>query len=353
MSARRLLAPLALGLLCAGVAGCGTVKFYAQAIDGQAEILRKARPVPVVMRDQRVPREVKRKLAVVQDARRFALQLGLPANRQYDRYTDLNRRCVSWVVYAAPEFSVEGKTWWYPLVGRLEYRGFFSKAAAESEAADLRAQGFETYIGGVEAYSTLGWFRDPVLNTFFRRSDPELAELIFHELTHVKLFLPGDTDFNEAFATANAEACVRRWLESNGDHRALRQYEAGLTRDREIVRLLLKTRDRLGRLYRDKARSVAQMRREKAAIFARMRQESAQLRARWPGDSRYDRTFSKPWNNARLNTVATYYELVPGFEGLLRKQRGDLKSFHLAVEKMRPMTKDERRSALRAAATSQ
>jgi predicted aminopeptidase len=335
------------------MSGCGTVSFYSQAIHGQAEILRQARPVAAVMRDERVPGEVKRKLAVVQDARRFAREhLGLPADRQYDRYTDLGRRYVSWVVYAAPEFSVEGKTWWYPLLGSLEYRGFFSKTAADEEAARLRAQGWEVYAGGVEAYSTLGWFRDPVLNTFFRQTDAELAELIFHELTHVLLFVPGDTDFNEAFATANAEEGVRRWLAAKRDRCALARYEAALAKDREIIRLLLKTRNKLQSVYADRSRSVAEMRCAKAGVFKNMRAEYAQIRARWRGDSRYDRAFSKPWDNARLNTVATYYDLVPGFQRLLKEQHGDLESFYAEVEKMRRMNRDERRALLRGAGMS-
>ena len=346
MNSTRLLALIA-SLLQAATSGCSTAKFYSQAIHGQAEILRKARPAAVVMQDAKVSREVRRKLALTQEVRRFAEeQLGLPADRQYDRYTDLGRRYVTWVVHAAPEFSVEGKTWWYPLLGSLEYRGFFSKSAAEEEAANLRSKGYEVHVGGVEAYSTLGWFRDPVLNTFFHSTDAELGELLFHELTHVQLFLPGDTDFNEAFATANAEHGVRRWLESKGNRPVQARYEASLAKDREIIRLLLQTREKLKRLYLSESRSVAQMRREKAAILQQMREEYAQVRGRWRGDSRYDRTFAKPWNNARLNTVATYYDLVPGFHRLLEAKRGDLKAFYVAVEAMRTMTKTERRAAL-------
>jgi predicted aminopeptidase len=344
---RSLLAVM-VSLLVAATSGCSTAKFYSQAIHGQAEILRKARPVVAVMRDTNVSGEVRRKLALTQDLRRFADEhLGLPADRLYDTYTDLGRSYVSWVVYAAPEFSVEAKTWWYPLLGPLEYRGFFSKNAAEKEAAHLRSKGYEVFVENVTAYSTLGWFRDPVLNTFFDSTDADLAELVFHELTHVKLFLPGDTDFNEAFATANAENGVRCWLKSKGDHAALARYETTLAKDREITRLLLQTREKLEHLYLSESRSgVAQMRRGKAAILERMQEEYARIRARWRGDSRYDRTFSKPWNNARLNAVATYYDLVPGFERLLRAKRGDLKAFYAAVETMRTLNKTERRAAL-------
>lgn len=339
---------ITVAVLCASVSGCSTVKFYSQAIQGQREILIKARPVDVVLRDKEVPRETKRKLTLAEEARSFASrQLLLPAERNYDRYTDLGRPYVSWVVYAAPEFSVEGKTWWYPLLGKLAYRGYFSKADADGEAARLKALGYEAYVGGVEAYSTLGWFRDPVLNTFLRRSGPDLAELIFHELTHVRLFLAGDTDFNEAFATANAESGVRRWLSSRGDRRGLASYDAALQKDREIIRLLLATREELKHLYARTSQATVERRRMKAAVFARMKDKYARIRRQWRGDSRYDREFAKPWNNARLNTVATYYDLVPGFERLLKAHHGDLRAFYAAVEKLGGMRKSSRQALLR------
>lgn len=341
---RQRTATFSLVLLCLCMSGCGTIRFYSQAIRGQAEILGNARPVAEVMRDENVPAGVKRKLTVVQDARRFSItQLGLPGDRQYDRYTDLHRSHVSWVVFKAAEFSVEAKTWWYPLLGRLEYRGYFAKSDAENEAARLKARGLEVFVGEVEAYSTLGWFRDPIINTFLHRPDAELAELIFHELTHVRLFLHGDTEFNEAFATANAENAVRRWLKAKGDLRGLVAYEARLAKDREVIRLLLDTRQKLKRLYADKSRDPEAMRRGKEAIFKAMREEYA----RWHGDSRYDRALAKPWNNARLNSVATYFDLVPAFERLLKREDGDLKSFCAEVGKMRHMTKGERRARLR------
>lgn len=326
---------------------CSTVRFYSQAIHGQAQILRKARPIPKVMEDNGVSARVKQKLGVVEDARCFAgAQLELPANYEYTRYTDLGRRYVSWVLFAAPEFSVEAKTWWYPFVGSLKYRGYFSEKAAREEAEAIKAQGFEVYVGGVEAYSTLGYFHDPVLNTFLRRTDAELAEVIFHELTHVKLFLPGDSDFNEAFATANAEAGVRRWLAAKGDRAGLNRYDTSLTKDREIVRLLLGTRERLRQLYARKDLPALAMRERKAAMLANLQTAYQQIRERHPGESVYDRAFAKPWNNARLNTVATYYDLVPGFERLLEREHGDLHAFYAAVEKMKHLSKQERRARL-------
>jgi predicted aminopeptidase len=336
------------GLIAAVLPGCSTVTFYSQAIQGQAEILMKARPVAQVLNDPKVPEKVKRKLVLAQEVRRFAkTKLGLPATGRYDRYTDLQRRYVSWVVFAAPEFSVEGKTWWYPVVGSLKYRGFFSETAAKAEAANLKARGFDVDASGVEAYSTLGWFHDPVLNTFFDRTDAEFAELLFHELTHVRLFIPGDTDFNEAFATANAEAAVRRWLAAKGDRRALARYEAGLAKDREIVRLLLETREKLKTLYRTSSGGPPQLRRKKESIFSEMRERYAGIRKRWRSDSHYDRSFARPWNNARLNTVATYYDLVPAFERLLKARGGDTECFYSAVEAMRTLSKEQRLALLK------
>ncbi len=267
----------------------------------------------------------------------------MPGAGRYERYTDLHRRYVSWVVYAAPEFSVEAKTWWYPSLGHLKYRGYFARSDAEHEAERLRRQGLEEHVGEVDDYSTLGWFRDPVLNTCLFRTDRELAELIFHELTHVKLFLPGDTDFNEAFATANAQEGVRRWLRSKGDFRALARYEASISKDREIIRLLLDTRQKLECLYADRGRGPDAMRRDKAALFKTMVRDYAQR----SDDPRYHRAFAKPWNNSRLNSVATYFDLVPGFERLLRMEHADLKLFYAAVEKMGRLSKEERRRQLR------
>lgn len=332
-------------------AGCSTVKFYSQATAGQAEILLGARPIPKVLAEPGVPERIKKKLALVQEYRQFAKdKLQLPADWEYQRYTDLRRRYVVWVVYAAPEFSVEGKTWWYPMVGKLEYRGFFSEAAAKEEASRLQAEGWEVYMGGTEAYSTLGWFHDPVLNTFLYRSDAELAELIFHELTHVKLFLPGDTDFNEAFATANAEAAVRQWLLYKGDAAGLIRYNKLLFREREMIRLLLNTREKLKTLYARTSMPAAEMRREKAAIIEEMRQKYLGIRLRWGENVRRDQSFSRPWTNARLNTVATYFDLLPGFAGLLAESHGDLTAFYAKVAAMRTMSKEERRAILKAAA---
>lgn len=310
---------------------CRTVQFYSQAALGQWEMLHKARPIDEVIADPKSSAELKRKLRLVLELRTFAKEhLHLPSDKPFQDYTDLGRQHVVWVVYAAPEFSVEAKEWWYPLVGSLKYRGFFKEADAKAEGERLKAQGLDVFVGGVDAYSTLGFFADPILNTFLRRSDAELAELIFHELTHVRVFVGSDTDFNEALAIAVGEHGVHAWLRYKGDAKALREYDQHLAKDREIIQLLLRTRETLKTAYATKAdKRVA-----KTRCFSAMQSDYAAIKQRWTGDSRYDRFFAVPMNNARLNTVATYYDQVPKFEKLLKDCGYDLEKFFEKVEQM-------------------
>lgn len=340
MSARNWFALLPALLACS----CGTIKFYTQAAGGQLEIWRKSRPNAAVLADTKVDERVKKRLRLIEELRAFAASDLRLSAKSFGKYCDLRRPHVVWVVFAAPEFSVEAKRWWYPLVGDLKYRGFFDEKDAKVEGERLRKQGLDVFVGGVDAYSTLGYFKDPVLNTFLHRSDAELAELIFHELTHAKVFIPGDTDFNEAFATANAEDGVRRWLRSKGDLAALREYEAGLQRSRQTIRLLLDTRDKLDEIYtlHDFA-SPEDERRAKQRVFEDMlrRGGASGIQTRI-----LQKNGAATWNNARLNTVAAYYTLVPGFERLMKKHGGDLESFHQAVEAMRKLKGEERLAIL-------
>lgn len=321
------------------VCSCGTLKFYTQAAGGQMEIWRKSRSNSAVLADAAVDERVKQRLRLIEELRAFAASdLRLPT-KSFGKYCDLKRPYVVWVVFAAPEFSVEAKHWWYPFVGNLKYRGFFREKDAREEGERLRQQGLDVFVGGVEAYSTLGYFKDPVLNTFLHRGDHELAELIFHELTHAKVFISGDTDFNEAFATANAEDGVRRWLRSKNDLAGLRAYEAALQRSRKTVKLLLDTRERLKQVYAGDHASTEAGRLAKQRVFADMLRRAGaqgpQTKVRSPNDL-------SSWNNARLNTIATYYTLVPGFERLLRKHHGNLGAFHREVAAMRKLSGEER-----------
>jgi predicted aminopeptidase len=323
--------------------GCSTVKFYTQAISGQTDIWRKSRPNAEALADPSVSTRVKQRLRLIEELRAFAASdLHLPT-KSFGKYCDLKRPYVVWVVYASPEFSVEGKTWWYPLVGRLKYRGFFVEKDAWQERELLKKKGYDVFMGGVEAYSTLGYLEDPVLNTFLHRSDADLAELIFHELTHAKVFIPGDTDFNEAFATANAMDGVRRWLRAKGDLRGLREYEAGMKKNRKVIQLMLSTREKLKAAYASTYPSVEAERMAKKQVFDGMLHAA---RAISPHTKTHIHHLPKSWNNARINTVATYFTLVPGFERLLKGEGGDLETFHQEVASMRKLNNEQRMKIL-------
>ena len=356
-----LLAP-ALLLAVLAMSGCQTLSYYGQAIKGQYQIVAHEQKIEKLLADPQTPAPLKAKLQLVQSLRAFAAKdLQLPVDGHYEKYADVHRPFVVWNVEAAPEFSLEPKTWWYPFVGSLEYRGYFSERGAQKYAARLQKKGYDVYVGGVTAYSTLGWFKDPVLNTFIFDPEPDLAETIFHELGHQRVFASGDTDFNEAFATTVGQEGARRWLRAKGDQAALEKYLAELRRTAQFAHLITNTRERLETLYGDertedgkikatkKQRAVPpeELRRQKQALFDRLRQEYTQLKAQWGGDTEYDEWFARPLNNAQLNSVAAYYDLVPGFEQLLKQNGGDLGKFYEAADKLAHEPKAEREQRLR------
>lgn len=323
---------------------CSTLRFYSQAAGGQWEMLRKARPVAEVMADPACKPLLKEKLTTVghilDDAAR---ELHLPAEGQYRRYANLGRKHAVWVVFAAPEFSIEPITWRYPLLGRLAYRGFFEERLAEAEAARLKSEGLDVHVSGVAAYSTLGFFRDPLLNTFIGRDDAELAELIFHELTHQRLYLGGDTDFNEAFATAVGQEGTRRWLRSRQKWGELARYEKELKVEREFVKLVLQAREDLKEVYSRDYRSQEAERLQKQRVLAALKDKAMVLDRRQGGSLSIERWFKKPVNNARLATVSSYYEMLPGFVALLKRCDGEIGAFFAEIETLKKLDHDERR----------
>lgn len=337
------------------LSGCQSARYYTQAIHGQCQMWSRQHSIASLLKDADTPEPLKQRLRFVLAVREFAeKELRLPANGHYLRYADLGRRFAVWNVYAAPEFSLAPKSWWYPIVGSLDYRGYFSEKEARRYAARLEQQGFDVYVGGVSAYSTLGWFRDPVLNTFISDDDADLAELLFHELAHQRLFVPGDTDFNEAFATAVAEEGLRRWMEARRDPVAMKGYQAGFRRKEEFVRLIARARDKLKIIYEsDSAQpqprqrgNEALKRRAKRRVIEELRQDYARIKSAWGGHNEYDAWFKQDLNNAQLNTVDAYHHLVPAFRRLLREHGGDLEAFYEAAASLGKLKEQERRARL-------
>lgn len=352
---------LLLAAVVAAVSGCQTIGYYAQAVRGEYQILANRESIDKLISDPHTPEELRRKLELVQRMRAFAKDsLKLPVDKYYLKYSDVHRHYVVWNVQAAPQFSLQPKTWWYPVVGSLEYRGYFSERGASNCAARLTRKGYDAYVDGVEAYSTLGWFKDPVLNTFINQKEPELAEVLFHELGHKRVFARGDTDFNEAYATTVGQEGARRWLRANDETNLLDKYNVALARDDQFVHLIMSTRTRLEKLYADtldkygkvKAAKTpplppAQLKEEKQRIFADLRSNYEKLRASWGGYSGYDDWFARNLNNAQLNTIANYYDLLPSFKRLLEMNGGNMEQFYQEVERLAKMSKDERHQWLR------
>lgn len=360
--ARRQLVALVLSLTAAAtLTGCQTAGFYMQAARGQAQVILRKQSCEKLLANPHTPAELKAKLQLAREICAFARdELKLPANGHYRHYADMGRWYVVWSVTASPEFSLEAKTWWYPIVGALDYRGYFVEAQAHDHANRLWARGFDVSVEGIEAYSTLGWFKDPLLNTFIHYPETALAEILFHELAHQRVFARGDTDFNEAFATAVAEAGVRRWLRAQGDAEALARYEQSRERNVQFVQLVQIARQKLTALYGDELNadgefkatrrpsvaSPGQLLQEKQRIFDELRRDHEQLKSVWNGYTGYDAWFDQELNNAQLNTVATYYDLVPAFVRLLEANEGELETFYAVVKRLAKLPKAERHRQL-------
>ena len=358
-----LVATLLVVVIC--VSGCHTLGFYGQALKGQYQIFAHQEPIDRLAAEPSTPALLKQRFALLADLRGFAHdELKLPTDSHYRKYVDVHRPFVVWNVEAASEFSMEPKTWWYPFLGSLEYRGYFSKSGATNYGDSLRAKGYDVSVGGVGAYSTLGWFKDPVLNTFIFENDADLAEIIFHELAHQRLFARGDTDFNEAFATTVGQEGSRRWLKARNNDPGLTEYLAHLHHSDDFVHLVMATRTRLQALYQDRvmpdgkikaatakpALGAEELRRQKQAIIDGMVAELRGLKKQWVNCSDYDGWLKHPINNAHLNSVAAYYDLVPAFEELLTQNGGNMEQFYRAAEQLAHKPKTERQEQLRALA---
>ncbi|MFT4173682.1 MAG: aminopeptidase [Rhodocyclaceae bacterium] len=337
---------LGLAVFCAGCAGPGP-GYYWQAMSGQVELMWRARPVAEVERLPETSATVRERLALAGEIRRFAsAELGLPDNGSYRRYANLERPYVAWNVFANPPLSMTPQSWCVPVAGCVNYLGFFSEDDAHALAARLRAQGMDVHVAGVPAYSTLGWFDDPLLNTFIQWSEPELARLIFHELAHQLLYVKHDTEFNESFAATVEEAGVRRWLAQPEHAHWLAAFEQSQARRDDFAALVLEYRDRLGLLYASGA-DEASLRDGKRRILDELKAAYAGLKAgRWQGFSGYDRWFAQDINNATLASIGLYRGLVPSFSAVLAEEHGDLPRFYARVRTLADLPAPQRRVAL-------
>jgi predicted aminopeptidase len=354
--------------------GCADASYYLQSAQGHVALMRAAKPVDDWLADSQTPQALKARLALSQQIRRFAVtDLGLPDNASYHRYADLQRRAVVWNVVAAPELSLTLKTWCFPVMGCVGYRGYFEEAQARALAAELAAQGLEVSVYGVPAYSTLGWMNwaggDPLLNTFINYPDGELARLIFHELAHQVVYAKDDTTFNESFATAVERLGGARWLQSHASAQGLVALEAGATRRAQFRALTLATRQALTRIYEindpEVPVNIDKLAMKKVA-FENFKSSYAQLKASWQEASKgtadtdplahaaqfrgFDDWVAKA-NNASFGAQAAYDELVPEFEALFAQSAqqpgAPWQRFYDAVKQLADLPKAQRRQGLK------
>ena len=311
---------LALGALALLVVGCQSLAYYTQAIGGHLNVMARARPVEEVIADPATDPALKQRLQTARRIREFASRsLGLPDNPSYASYAQIDRPYVVWNVFAAPALSVEPKAECFPFTGCVSYRGFYNEDEARRHAQKLREAGYDVYVGGVPAYSTLGWFDDPLLSTFIGYPDAQLARLVFHELAHQVVYAKSDTTFNESFAVAVEEEGVRRWLESEGRAQDLEAFRASQQRKRSFIALVAGTRERLDAVYRGDLPREAKVEQKRA--------ELEKLHAAWPT------AIPEDANNAFLASIAVYTELVPMFERLLAES-GNLEKFYARAKQL-------------------
>ncbi len=326
-----------------------SVGYYWQSVRGHLAVWWSARPVTEWIEDPATAPRLVERLRLAQRIRRFASEaLSLPDNGSFTRYAQLDRPFVLWNVQAAPELSLDPMRWCFPVAGCVAYRGFFSRERADAFAGDLRGQGLDVQVGGVPAYSTLGWFDDLLLSSFIDYPEPELAQLIFHELAHQVVYVPGETAFNESFATAVELIGVRRWLESSGAAAAALEawQERRVSRER-FVAMLAQTAQALRKAYADADTDDAR-RAAKRALIAELRAEAVRQRALSPGFAAYDRWFAQDIGNAHLMAVGLYHEAVPAFMALYREQGEDLPRFFDAVRAIGALSADARRARMAA-----
>lgn len=312
--------------------GCARTAFYWQAARGQWELIREREPVDEVLSDPSLDPKLRERLALAFEARVFAsAALGLPDNKSYRTYVQLDRPHVLWNVVAAPEFSVDPQTYCFPFAGCVSYRGFFREAAAQAEAERLQAKGFDAFYGGVGAYSTLGKFADPILSSMLSGDELSVIALIFHELAHQVVYRPSDSPFSESFATFVEREGLRRFLLAKDRGADYQTYLNAEARREDFAELVSSAREELREVYaRDT--SAEQKRQDKAAAIEALRARYATVKAAWGGYSGYDGWFRRELNNAHLATVSTYNRWVGAFGALLAEHDGDLSAFYAAVE---------------------
>ncbi|MCH8263480.1 MAG: aminopeptidase [Proteobacteria bacterium] len=332
--------------LMLGSTSCATTSYYLQSLNGHVDLLLKRQTISGILASQNTDKLLRDKLEMVLEIRRFASEhLSLPDHGSYSDYADLGRNFVVWNVFAAPELSLQAKQWCFLFVGCLNYRGYYSEEAANRYAQTLEAQGYDVFVGGVTAYSTLGWFNDPVLNTMLNRDNNYLASVIFHELSHQKLYLKNDTAFNEAFAEMVAQTGVQYWLDLHGTATSRQNFLDKRSDETAFVNLILKYKEKLEMTYNSEI-STNEKRANKKFLLNQIAEEYENQYETGGNTGRYVTWLSSGLNNAKLTTVITYQDYVSGFLTIFNHEYRNYQKFYESVEKLSKCDKFRRKSIL-------
>lgn len=315
--------------------GCAAPSYYTQAISGHIGLMNKREDIDAILDQASTDPELARELELAVEIRAFAITaLHLPDNDSYTQFVSTGQDAVTWNVVAAAEFSLQPRQWCFMVSGCVPYRGYFKFEDAEKFAGKLADDGLDTTVSPAIAYSTLGWFDDPLLDTMFQYNDAQLAAFIFHELAHQQLYIKGDTAFNESYASFVEEAGVSLWLESSGRSGQLPDWLDLETASLQFNALLQDTRAELEALYAS-GQAEEQMRENKSVVFDDLREAYRLLvDTHWGGRSYYNSLLSRELNNARLALINSYQGGACAFEELYRTAGEDIALFHqLAAEK--------------------
>lgn len=334
-------------LLITTLSGCTTLGYYSQAVSGHLTLMMSAQPVPELLKAPSTPPNLRQKLSLANEAREFAEhQLALPVGDAFSTYAELGRPWVVVNLVAAPEFSLQAHRWCYPIVGCQAYRGYYQLEMAQAEEMAFIAKGYDTFIGGVTAYSTLGWFDDPLHTGFTDLSDNRMVALMFHELAHRVVYVDNDTAFNESFATAVELEGLRLWLDQQDDDRGFRRALARLHQRNQTLALVETASGQLEELYKQRdTLPKPELRQQKAQIFSSLMEKYREISADWnqPGPFGENPT---ELNNANLALFSQYNQHVPAFRQLFREHGSNFRAFYEAVKALSRQPERARQQSL-------
>jgi len=328
--------------------GCADLGYYWHNASGHLAVMDKRIDIEVLLADEALDAELRARLELVKDIRQFSVQrLDLPDNGSYLSYAELDRPWLIQNLFAAPEFSTRLQRWCYPVIGCASYRGYYDEERLQAYVAELEQQGLEVHVGKVSAYSTLGWFDDPVLSSFIDWPEYRLAGLLFHELTHQQIYIDDDTTFNESLASAVQEVGTELWLEARDQQAQLQRLAQWTVYRGEVVGLIEATRERLDEIYRRDIDDL-QKREQKAQAFDAARASHAGIAARHGVSAGYTGWFAGELNNAKIGSVSAYNADKPAFVNMLRAHRLDFASFFDYAQRVGDLDPERRAVCLEA-----